>query len=72
MFCTSPDPVQALVSERQAVAVKEAALAGAILCTNCGCVYVRDPRGNAHTLGTLRQAGSVYSWKSNYKAPGAA
>ncbi len=69
-FCNGHDPVQNLVSKRQAEAVDEPALEDAIICSSCGCVYVRDGRGIEHVLGTLRPAGSAYLWKTNYKVPG--
>ena len=69
LFCNAPNPVQALVSKRQAEAVDEKALEGAIICSGCGCVYVRDPRNKEHVIGTLRQTGSSYTWKTAYKVP---
>jgi hypothetical protein len=61
--------MQSLVSKKQADGVDEPALEGAIICNNCGCVYVLDPRRQAHILGTLRMAGRQYVWKTNFKIP---
>ena len=66
MFCNGYNPVQALVSEREALAVNEPALKNAIIWKNCGSVYVHDPKGQARVLGTLREAGRSYTWKSAY------
>ena len=69
-FCEARDPAQTLVSGRQAELVEEAALEGAILCSACGCVWVRDGSARQHILGTLRRAGRNYRWISAYKRPG--
>ena len=66
-FCSAHNPVQSLVKEAEAAKVNEPALAGAIICTGCGCVWVRDDKGKGHVLGTLRRAGRNYEWKSPYK-----
>lgn len=66
-FCCAHNPVQALVSRFLADQVKERALEGAIHCSSCGCVWVRDDLGKAHVLGTLRKTGQLYEWKSLYK-----
>jgi hypothetical protein len=68
-FCSAQDPAQSLVSRRQAELVDEAALEGAILCSGCGCVWVRDQMTRPHVLGTLRQAGRSYRWISAYRQP---
>jgi hypothetical protein len=68
-FCTAQNPAQELVNLRQAEAVNEPALEGAIRCSGCGCVWVRQPNGNGHVLGTLRKLGRHYDWKSPYKRP---
>jgi uncharacterized Zn finger protein len=65
-FCSAYNPVQELVRENQAQLVKEPALSGAIRCTSCGCVWVRDERGTGHPIGTLRETGARYEWKSLY------
>ena len=57
MFCNGYNPVQALVSEREALAAGEPALKNAITCKNCGSVYIHDPKGQPRILGTLREAG---------------
>lgn len=66
-FCKGGDPVQGLVSRRQAEAAAELALEGAIRCSGCGCVWVKDDGGGAHILGTLREVGRRYEWRSPYK-----
>lgn len=68
-FCFAHDPVQTLVSKVQADQVNEPALGGAILCSACGCVWVRDDIGGAHVLGTLRKSGLTHEWISAYKPP---
>ncbi len=68
-ICFAHDPVQTLVSQAQSDQVNEAALKGAILCSGCGCVWVRDGGGGAHVLGTLRKSGSSYEWISAYNRP---
>jgi hypothetical protein len=68
-FCNGHDPAQNLVSEQQAELVNEPALAGAIICSSCGTVWVRDPRNQRHILGTLRRTGRSYEWKTAYKVP---
>ena len=67
--CFAHDPVQTLVSQVQADQVDEPALGGAILCSSCGCVWVRDGAGGAHVLGTLRKSGLTHAWISAYKPP---
>ena len=67
-FCSAHDPVQGLVSKSQSELVNEPALEGAILCAACGCVWVRDPAGKAHILGTLRREGRGYQWRTPYGA----
>jgi hypothetical protein len=67
-ICREDNPAQVLVSKRQAEAVDEPSLDGAILCSGCGCVWVRDARGIAHVLGTLRRSGANYRWDSRYKS----
>ena len=68
-FCNGVDPVQALVSKKDAERAGEAAIENAIRCSACGCVWVRDPRGIAHALGTLRIEGSTCRWNTSYKIP---
>jgi hypothetical protein len=51
-----------LVTGKQAELAGEAAIEGAILCSACGCVWVRDPADRPHLLGTLRRAGRNYTW----------
>ena len=68
-LCFAHDPVQTLVSAGQANHVNETALEGAILCSGCGCVWVRDDAGGSHVLGTLRRSGQAYEWISPYKRP---
>jgi hypothetical protein len=58
---------QELVNKRQAEAVEESALEGAIRCSGCGCVWVRGPNGHGRVLGTLRHVGRNYEWRSRYK-----
>ena len=70
-FCSAANPSQNLVSKVQAEAVDEPALAGAITCSECGCVWVKDKRGVSHELGTLRRVGTRYQWKTSYRAPSA-
>jgi len=67
-YCNAHDPVQRLVTKRQADQVNEPALDGAILCAACGCVWVRDEASRPHILGTLRWTGAAYKWNSPYKA----
>jgi hypothetical protein len=67
LFCSAPNPVQSLVSEKQAALVKEAALEGAILCGACGCVWVCDQIARKRILGTLRSEGRGYRWISVYQ-----
>ena len=69
-FCSADDPAQTLVSQQQADAANEAAIAGAIICSACGCVWVKGPQDRAHALGTLRRYGRTYEWKTLYKLPG--
>lgn len=57
-----------MISKRQAELVDEPALEDAILCSSCGSVWVKDGRGTGHVLGTLRQTGSRYEWKSAYRS----
>jgi hypothetical protein len=71
-FCGTHDPAQALVSRRQAELVEEGAIEGAIRCSGCGCVWIKDQRGRPHILGTLRREGRAYRWLSAYKPPGQA
>lgn len=66
-FCKGGDPVQGLVGRRQAEAAEELALEGAIRCCGCGCVWVKGNGGGAHILGTLREVGRHYEWRSPYK-----
>lgn len=67
-FCPARDPAQSLVSARQAELVSEMALEGAIRCSGCGCVWVKDQMDRPHILGTLRNAGGgSYKWISAYK-----
>lgn len=68
-FCFARDSAQTLVSPAQADQVNEAALEGTILCSGCGCVWVRDDAGGSHVLGTLRKPGHRYEWLSSYKRP---
>lgn len=63
-YCSASNPVQELVSANQAQLAKEPAIDGAIRCRACGCVWVRDERGVGHALGTLRETGTRYEWKS--------
>lgn len=70
-FCPASNPVQSLVSERDAELVGEAALEGAIRCSSCGCVWVKDQSARPRVLGTLRSEGRAYRWISAYKAPAA-
>lgn len=63
-YCSASNPVQELVSANQAQLAKEPAIDGAIRCRACGCVWVRDERGIGHALGTLRESGTRYEWKS--------
>lgn len=69
-FCNGTNPAQALVSTAQAERSGEPAIAGAVRCSNCGCVWIKDPRGIAHILGTLRIDGSRIRWITAYKKPG--
>ena len=69
-FCPAANPMQALVSEAEAEEVKEEAIVGAIRCSSCGCVWVRDPRGVDHVLGMLRRKGTRYEWRSDYTLSG--
>ena len=66
-FCSTDNPAQELVNKRQAAAVEESALEGAIRCSGCGCVWVRGPNGHGRVLGTLRKVGRNYEWRSPYK-----
>lgn len=68
-FCSARNPMQELVTKSQASAVEEDALEGAIICSDCGCVYIRDPKGRDRVLGTLRKAGASYKWISDYRRP---
>ena len=68
-FCSAYDPAQALVSKRQAELAGESALERAILCSGCGCGWVKDQMERPHILGTLRREGRAYKWISAYKAP---
>jgi hypothetical protein len=63
-YCSAYNPVQVLVTERQAELAKEAAIASAARCTACGSVYVSNAMGVNHVLGTLRRAGTRWEWKS--------
>lgn len=64
-----PNPVQALVSATEAERAGEPAIANAVRCSGCGCVWVKDSRGIAHVLGTLRIDRSHCRWISAYKRP---
>lgn len=66
-YCQAHDPAQSLVSKRQAALVDEPALEGAILCSKCGCVWVRDQMDRRRILGTLRLDGRTYKWISDYQ-----
>ena len=55
--CNGTNPLQTLLIQRDAEGVHEEAMAGAIICSNCGCVRVRKPNGQQHILGRLRRAG---------------
>lgn len=66
-FCAAANPVQALISKQRAEAVHEPAIEGAVHCSACGCVWVRDLRGRRHVLGALRPIGTQYRWISAYK-----
>jgi len=68
-YCNGHNPAQTLVTERQAALANEQAIAGAILCSDCGCVWVRGAKGKAHALGRLRRARSTYNWVSAYEPP---
>lgn len=68
-FCNGVNPVQGLVSKRQAELAGEPAIENAVRCSACGCIWVRDPRGISHVLGTLRIEGSRCRWTTAYKAP---
>lgn len=68
-FCNGINPVQGLVSKRHAELAGEPAIENAIRCLACGCVWVRDPRGVSHALGTLRIEGSRCRWTTVYKIP---
>ena len=70
-FCNGVNPVQQLVSERQAERAGEPAIANAVRCSQCGCVWVCDPRGKSHVLGVLRIEGSSSRWTTAYQRPGA-
>lgn len=69
-FCNGINPVQQLVSDRQAANAGEPAIANAARCLCCGCVWVRDARGKSHVLGVLRIEGSRCRWTTAYKRPG--
>jgi len=66
-FCSAHDPVQELVTRRQAELVDEAALEGVIRCSSCGCVWVRAVAGTPRILGNLHRIGRGYEWRSPYK-----
>jgi hypothetical protein len=68
-FCNGANPVQGLVSVAQAERAGEPAIANAARCSGCGCVWVKDPRGTSHVLGTLRIDGSQCRWITAYTKP---
>jgi hypothetical protein len=58
--------MQTLVSNTQATQAEEPAIEGAILCSACGCVWVRNHLGQGRILGTLVRSGRRCSWRSAY------
>ena len=66
-FCSAHDPVQELVTSRQAELADEKELEGAIRCSSCGCVWLRGPSAVPRILGNLRRIGRGYEWRSAYK-----
>jgi hypothetical protein len=66
-ICSARDPVQTLVDRKQAELVEEPSIAGAILCSGCGCVWVRSEYGGARVLGNLRRSAKGYVWQSPYR-----
>jgi hypothetical protein len=69
-FCNGANPAQGLVTVEQAERAGEPAIANAVRCSSCGCVWVKDPRGIGHILGTLRIDGRSCRWITAYKKPG--
>ncbi|HEU4697513.1 MAG TPA: hypothetical protein VFR92_11200 [Sphingomicrobium sp.] len=66
-FCSAHNPVQELVTRRQAELVDETALEGTVRCSSCGCVWVSGPAGAPRILGNLHRIGRGYEWRSPYK-----